>query len=224
MLLHSGSSIEVGTSLAVEAGIGSKRLERISQFSRLRHLLIIFRIRNPLAERFDDKPGYEAKAVEVKCKTIKSDAGYGGLVKPRLSDATQQQEVEKLYREHGYTLDSGGVLRDARGSRVYGDMDLQGVFKSIGGRYRSIDTNDPEFITGINKVVFFDKWLTKHGAENDFRKVDPATGTLVPGRIPDADENYLVIEEGRVFAIRTPRTLHQYYLKKGLPWMYGTCY
>lgn len=224
MLVKSASSLEWGENLAIESGIGSQRLERVSQYSRLRHLVIIFRFRNPLAARFDEAPGHTAKGVEVKGKTIKRDADYGGLVKPLLSDETQRREIESLYREKGYTLDSSGVLRDPRGSRVYGDMDLQGVFRWVSGRYVSVDTNDPEFITGVNKAVFFDRWLTKHGAENDFRVVDAASGKLVPGRIPDPDENYLVVEEGKAFAVRTPRSLHEYYRKKGLPWMYGTCY
>jgi hypothetical protein len=76
----------------------------------------------------------------------------------------------------------------------------------------------------LNIVFHFDRWLQKHGANDNHLKKDPDTGKLVPGRMPDPDENYLVVEKGDAFPIWKTRELHQYYVKKGLPWMYGMCY
>lgn len=206
----------------VHVGLDGARLDKLCRYSRDTRTLFVVRFRNPRAARFDDVPGFAPKSLEVKSKTWKEGGDHGGKVKFRTDsqymDPSDRQAMEKLY-EKGFSLDVDGILVDPHGKKVYGDLDLQGVFKQGSQGYIPINTNSVSWQVHLNKEVF-GRDLVQHGGENLFRIYDKERKVMVAGRQPDLDEGYLIIEQGKPFLLHSPSDLFNYYKKKGLPWPY----
>jgi len=157
-----------------------------------------------------------AKPVTVKHKTAKPPDPHAGLVK---------YEAGADPPPKGFRWDENGVMRDPNGSAVHGDYDLQGVYRSD---RTGVNTNDEAFTRKLNLEVCPEHPQFKHGANDDYwpildkeGKPTTITGGDRPGRNPEADESFLVVEpNGTAKRIDGTHNLQRYYEDVGIDWPY----
>jgi hypothetical protein len=231
-----------------KTGIADKHADALAKFAQDNVVTIIVRATNdkslPYQQR--DTSEYRPKPLTLSAlKTKKNGKSAGLIVNPDWKalveehDTAQKQkdvdaEVNKLKRSCnkvksedrknsycGWYLDKDGVLRDEKKRAVFGDYDLQGVYKGN----ELLDTNDSKegkkLRRQLNQALDPDRkkkedWLIQHGANDNYRKKG---GKM--GREPGKKENFLVFEPGGdTLQIKTPKKLKDYYGKKGFAWDY----
>jgi RHS repeat-associated protein len=192
--------------LARDVGMDPRVLENLRKRAKKRGETIIVRSSNQESLKWHKKK-YDGqkckpKPIGVKAKTAKPPDPHAGLVKAKPPPPP------------GHTIDNNGVLRDRDGSAMYGDHDLQGVYKNGKGQ----PTNDPGFQRNMNKDMNrgLDKQerskMVQHGANDDHR--NPETGK--PERQPGKKEKYLVVEpDGTAKKINSTEELNDYYKRNG---------
>ena len=215
--------------ISASVGMDPKHVKKLQERAARRGERIIVRGSNPESlkwhkGKFDNKPCV-AKPVDCKLKTAKPPDPHAGLVKKQGPDDVAPD---------GYRFDEDGVLRKQPGDNaVHGDYDLQHVSKGDGTK---VDTNDPHFQRELNKEVCPEHQQFKHGANDDYKPNRDADGNLqtqddgwspdlgggeTPGRAPDPDESYLVVEpNGTAKQVDGTDNLKQYYDDNNMEWPY----
>ncbi len=211
--------------IAAGVGMNPKHVKKLQQRAARRGERIIVRASNPESLKWHKKP-YKgkkcvSKPVTIKHKTAK-DGPHAGLVTKK-ANTKPTGEVDPL--PDGYKWDEDGVLVNKHGNAVHGDYDLQHVSEGGG---KPINTNDPDFQRDLNKEVCPEHHQVNHGANDDYRPQKDADGNVTsieggdaPGRNPDPDESYLVVEpNGTAKQVDGTDNLQQYYGDNGMDWPY----
>lgn len=223
---------------AKRTGMETKHVEALGDVAGENKQIIVLRESNPEGVKWHGKDGFRAKPHDVEqLKTAKTGDNAGLVVEPENPTPKQQAEILKLVgdgtEEHpgqGWSFEESGprkgCLKDPDGNYVYGDYDMQGVYKQAGtdrraGQgdkpiYEQVDTNDPSFIRKMNEGVSPEGDMFEHGANDNYRNPD---GSM--GRQPGPNEKYLVAEpDGTTRVIESTADLQTYYEEKGIPWPY----
>lgn len=213
--------------LSANVGMDPKHVKNLQERAARRGERIIVRGSNPESLKWQKQPynGKKcvSKPVTVKHKTAK-DGPHAGLV---TKDANVDPKTGKTPDPPpGYKWDENGVMvKEPHGNAVHGDYDLQHVSEGSG---KPVDTNDPDFRRDLNKEVCPEHHQFNHGANDDYRPVKDADGNVTdisggdkPGRNPDPDESYLVVEpNGTAKQIDGTDNLQKYYEDNGMDWPY----
>jgi hypothetical protein len=244
-----GDGTAAGTKQVDEktTGIADEHADGLAKFADDNDLTIIIRTTNPKSLRYqdEDKSKYRPKPLTLSAIKTQPTGKYAGLiVKPDWSRLIQEEdpskkkkdvddEVKKLQRDCkkvksedrgrafcGWYLDNKGVVRDEKKRAVFGDYDMQGVYKGK----ELVDTNDSKQGKALRQKLNEamdksrtkrDEWLIQHGANDNYRK----KGKM--GREPEMDEDFMVFNpDGRKEYIADLAALKKYYDNKGFPWPY----
>ena len=113
--------------------------------------------------------------------------------------------------------DENGVLRDKNGNAFHGDYDMQGMYDMNGKPPKAHPTNDPNYQKQLNDDVCPDNkdGMFQHGANDDYK---PDGNT--PGRNPDPNEKFLVVDENGNTSTKNVSELKDLYDEKGIEWPY----
>jgi hypothetical protein len=187
---------------AAAKGIDATHLENMRLRAEKTGEVFIVRDPNPASLQYHGKltpewGKYLPKPMSIKLKTAKSGPNEGMVVK-----------------------EDGTPFVDSNGNRYYSDYDLQGSYKpKEGGGYESSPTNDPAWREEFNRDVApertaADEKPVQHGANDNYVKDGK------PGRQPDPDERYSVIDNGKVRRVNSTKELQDVYKEKGIPWPY----
>jgi hypothetical protein len=176
--------------LAKRAGMKPEHIEKLALHCQKKDRMVVVRVSNPDALKFQGKAGHLPKPLDVKLKTAKGDKYAeeikGLVVRPKEPMAQWERDNIKYLEEHGYSFDKNGVLRDPNQNVFYGDYDVQSVHRRVQsvdpktGKTEDVYLNElsnPEdgvdAITELNKDVVGDipsaNRPFQHGAESDFR-------------------------------------------------------
>ena len=238
---------EAAEAVAAKGGMDSGHLKNLQQHCKDNNRVVVMRAGNEASVPHIRDPGGTPKPKECKLNTAKSGDNAGkvttgqSLTDEGASKWKPKEEGGKGYKENyddlkdkGWTTDNG-VVKDADGNYVHGDYDMQGVYdknpdnsvsspkKADGTEYPG-GTNDPEFQKDMNDALNDpanydgpDKDMVQHGANDDFKNPDGS-----PGRTPEPDENYVVVDEnGDAQIIEGTDNLQQYYDDNNIePWPY----
>lgn len=210
---HSKSARRGESVLDIADGVGMKpgHVSKLQDRAVRKGERIIVRGSNSASLVWHSKPyngkPCKPKPLEVKAKTAKPKDPHAGLVKKQ----TPGQKAPD-----GYEWDKNDVLVDKKsGQAVHGDYDLQHVSTADGKR---VKTNDPKFQRELNDDVCPEHKQFQHGANDDYR-VPEKSGR--PGRNPDPDESYLVVEpDGTAKQIDGTHNLQKYYKQNKMDWPY----
>lgn len=176
--------------LAQKAGMKPEHIEKLALHCQKKDRMVVVRVSNPDALKFQGKAGHLPKPLDVKLKTAKGEEYAeeikGLVVRPKEPMKDWERENIKYLEEKGYSFDKNGVLRDPNQNVFYGDYDVQSVHRRV--QMENPETkqmedvylnelSNPEdgvdAITELNKDVVGDIPASKrpfqHGAESDFR-------------------------------------------------------
>ena len=190
------------------SGMDSKHAKNLQEHCKNNKTMAVIRHSNPdsLPHHGKAKP----KPVEVKQKTAKSGPNKG-LVVGDPKDLTPKQKAA------GMKYDENGVLRDKNGNAFHGDYDMQGMYDMKKTPPEAHPTNDPNYQKQLNDDVCPDNkdGMFQHGANDDF-KPDGKT----PGRNPEPNEKFLVVDENGNTSTKNVSELKELYDEKGIEWPY----
>lgn len=211
-------------SVASAAGMKPQHVNALIRTAKKQQRTIMVRASNPASLQYLGKKGYRPKPPVVKTLNTATDGPHAGLiVKPAKPNDAQKAEIKQL-ESQGWSFDGDGVLRDPQGRAIHGDYDLQGVYQhGPDGPPKRVDTNGERALESLNKDVHptrdRDERVFQHGANDDFRKDDPAPTHM--GRQPKANETYLIAEpSGETRIVNGTAALQDYYDDLGIDWPY----
>jgi RHS repeat-associated protein len=190
------------------SGMDPKHVKNLQEHCAKTKTMAVIRHSNPQSLPHHGKA--RPKPVDVKQKTAKSGPN-AGLVTGKADDLTPSQKAA------GYKYDEQGVLRDKDGNAIHGDYDMQGMYDMNKQPPEPLPTNDPKFQQDLNDTVCPENkdGMFQHGAQDDYKKPDGS-----PGRTPDKDEKFLVVDENGNTSTKNVDELKQLYDEKGIPWPY----
>jgi len=228
-------------------GIADKHADGLAKYAKENGLTIIVRTTNKKSLPYQqmDRKKYRPKPLALSALKTQKGGKYAGLIvnpdwkaliaaeDTAKTEKAVDAEIKKLQRDCktvksedrkksfcGWYLDNKGVLRDEKKRAVYGDYDLQGVYKGT----KLLDTNDTNegkaLRLELNKAMDPDRkkredWLIQHGANDNYRK----KGKM--GREPDMKEDFVVFDSnGDTVKIRNLKALKAYYEAQGIAWPY----
>ncbi len=234
---------EAAEAVAAKAGMDPGHLKNLQKHCDDNNRMVVMRAGNDASVPHIRNPNGVPKPVDCKLNTAKSGDNAGRVTtgqssnkwKPKSEGGSgYKKNLDDLKADDPPWKVDDGVVRDSDGNFVHGDYDMQGAYdkksdgsygapkKSDGTPYEK-GTNDPEFQRemndSLNDPTNYDgpeKDMVQHGANDDFRP----DGTN-PGRTPEPDENYLVVDEnGNAQLIEGTDNLEQFYGEKGIEWPY----
>lgn len=197
--------------VAEKAGWSTADLARACEWCKFMDppKIVIARKRSSIALKFEGKPGYAPKPMNVKLKSKKTGPNKGLVCYPtedELVDIARREGAESAakirknaeeLKKQGFKFDSDGLLIDPRGNKIYSDVDYMGIYNVPKGREatawggRLADNDDPFFIDWVNKLFHGKGPAKQHGNQDRLAKqLESAADdvNLKPGRMPDADE------------------------------------
>lgn len=214
----------------VASGMDPTHLKNLQDLCRYEKKIVVMRTTNPAALAHHGKPNIRAKPKEVKLKSAKEGPNAGLVTKDandfsKMKKITEKQKLELMENEKklldsGHYYDEQGVLRDRQGNAYHSDYDMQGVYSTQPPPPHSVNTNEKTFINKMNREVCpeNERGLLKHGANDNFK--DPNDPTK-PGRYPDEDELFTVVDENGNVSTKNLEELKNFYDKAGIkPWPY----
>jgi RHS repeat-associated protein len=233
---------EAAEALAAKGGMDPGHLKNLQKHCADNNRMVIMRAGNDASVPHIRDPNGVPKPKECKLNTAKNGDNAGKVTtdqspekwKPKSEGGEGYQENLDQLKKDDWKVEDG-VVKDPKGNFVHGDYDMQGVYdknpdgtygppkKSDGTPYEK-GTNDPDFQDDMNRSLNdpenYDgpkKDMVQHGANDDF-KPDGKT----PGRNPEPDENYIVVDEnGNAELIEGSKNLEEFYGKnEGLDWPY----
>jgi hypothetical protein len=176
--------------LAKRAGMKPEHIEKLALHCQQKGRMVVVRVSNPDALKFQGRAGHLPKPLDVKLKTAKGDKYAedikGLVVRPKEPMAQWERENIEYLEKKGYTFDNNGVLRDPNKNVFYGDYDVQSVHRRVQmenpktGKMEDVYLNElsnPE--DGVDAIVELNEGVVgkmdapnrpfQHGAESDYR-------------------------------------------------------
>lgn len=197
--------------IAQKAGWSTADLARACEWCKFTKppKMVVARKRSAIALKYEGKPGYAPKPEVVKLKSKKSGP-YKGLVcyptEEELADIARregQESADKIrknaeaLKKKGFHYDENGLLINAKGEKIYSDIDYMGIYNIPEGRSPTawggrLADNDDEFLNEwINKLFHGKAPAKQHGNQDRLTaELESAAADLnkAPLRMPDADE------------------------------------
>ncbi len=120
---------------------------------------------------------------------LKTDPDTGLVMQQDYEPGSPQAANEQELLANKWKYDDNGVLLNPEGKAVYGDHDLQGVYKvdENGNYVKRVNTNDENWQNNLNEQTGPPP-MTQHGANDNWIDDDGNR------RNPGADEGFTVIE------------------------------
>ncbi len=167
-----------------------EHIEKLALHCQKKDRMVVVRVSNPDALKFQGKAGHLPKPLEVKLKTAKGEEYAeeikGLVVRPKEPMKDWERDNIKYLEEHGYSFDKNNVLRDPNQNVFYGDYDVQSVHRRVQmenpetGKMEDTYLNEMsnpqdgvDTIAELNADVVGDipsqKRPFQHGAEGDYR-------------------------------------------------------
>ncbi len=176
--------------IAQKAGMKPEHIEKLALHCQKQERMVVVRVSNPEALKFQGKAGHLPKPPDVKLKTAKGE-GYaeeikGLVVRPKEPMKDWEKENVKYLEAQGYRFDQKGVLRDQQGNVFYGDYDVQSVHRRVQMENPDTKEMEPVYLNemsnpsdGVDTIAEMNKEVVgdippaqrpfQHGAEGDFR-------------------------------------------------------
>jgi hypothetical protein len=191
-----------------------EHVEELAKHCQKKERMVVVRVSNEDALKFQGRKGHLPKPLDVKLKTAKGEdypeSIRGLVVRPKEPMKDWEKENMDYLLSHDYYFDKNGVLRDPNHNVFYGDYDVQSVHRRLDwenpdtGKTETVYVNEfsnPEdgvdTIAEMNKDVVGDlpkeQRPFQHGAEGDYRVkvengeevVDPVTKKKVMVKADD---------------------------------------
>jgi RHS repeat-associated protein len=204
---------EANTAAANAAGMDPEYLNDLRQHAFDSQELMVVRDTKPNGLFYHEDPDCVPKPHDCLLKT---DPDTGLVMQQDYEPGSPQAANEQELLANKWKYDDNGVLLNPEGKAVYGDHDLQGVYKvdENGNYVKRVNTNDENWQNNLNEQTGPPP-MTQHGANDNWIDDDGNR------RNPGADEGFTVIEpDGTVTRLGSTAELEAFYAERGIPWPY----